>query len=87
VRNEKKLATLLINTKAKVTAKADGVNAIEKTLIRFRMEIEKQLDKKIGSESPVTLPLHFATPFNIPVLIYITFTLFIFTFKISSSIS
>ncbi len=84
--NEKKLVTLLTNTKAKVTAKADEGKAIEKTLTGFRMEIEKQLDKKIGSESLVTLPLHFATLFNIPVLICITFTIFSFTFKIFISI-
>jgi hypothetical protein len=88
VRNENKLVTLLTNTKAKVTAKADEVKAIEKTPTGFRMEIEKQLDKKIGSDSPVTLPLHFATPFNISVLIciHITFTIFILTFNISISI-
>ncbi len=71
--------TLLTNSKAKVTAKVDEVKAIEKTLTGFRMEIEMQLDKKIGSESPVTLPPHFATTFNISVLIciHITFTIFI----------
>ncbi len=71
--------TLLTNAKAKVIAKVDEVKAIEKTLIGFRMEIEKQLDKKIESESPVTLPPHFATTFNIFILIciHITFTIFI----------
>jgi hypothetical protein len=75
VRNEKKLT----KTKAKMTAKVDEVKAIEKTLTGFRMEIGKQLDKKIGSKSPVTLPPHFATTFNIPVsiCIHITFTIFI----------
>ncbi len=62
-----------------MTAKVDKVKTIEKTLTGFRMEIEKQLSKKIGSESPITLPPHFATTFNIPVLIciHITFTIFI----------
>ncbi len=47
--------------------------------------MEKQLDKKIRSESPVTLPPHFATTINISVLIctHITFTIFILTFIIS----
>jgi hypothetical protein len=87
VRNENEPETLL-NTKAKVTAKADKVKAIEKTLTGFRMEIEKQLDKKTGSDSLITLPLHFATPFNIPILIciHITFNIFILTFNIFISI-
>jgi hypothetical protein len=48
------------------------------------MEIEKQLDKKIGSDLPVTLPLHFATPFNISIWICIcvTFTILILIFNI-----
>jgi uncharacterized protein YlxW (UPF0749 family) len=71
VKNENKLVTLVTSTKARTTAKADEVKAIEKTLTGFRMEIEKQLDKKTGSDSPVTLPLHFATPFDIFVLISI----------------
>jgi hypothetical protein len=79
VKTEKKLMTLLTNTKTKMTAKVDEVKAIEKPLTGFRMEIEKQLDKKIGSESPVTLPPHSANTFNISVLIciHITFTIFI----------
>jgi len=62
------------------------VKAIEKTLIGFRMEIEKQLDKKVESESPVTLPPHFATTFNIFILIsiHITFTIFTLNNFISS---
>jgi hypothetical protein len=44
VRNEEKLMTLLINARAKVTAKADKVKAIEKTRKEFRVEKEKQLD-------------------------------------------
>jgi hypothetical protein len=63
VRNEEKIT----KTKAKMTAKVDEVKAIEKTLTEFTMEKVKQLDKKIGSESPVTLPLHFATTFNISI--------------------
>ncbi len=55
--------------KTKITAKVDEVKAMENTLTEFRMEIEKQLDKKIGSESAVTHPPHFTTTFNIPVLI------------------
>ncbi len=88
VKNENKLVTLLTNTKVEVTAKADEVKTKAKTLTGFRMEIEKQLDKRIGSDSPVTLPLHFATPFNISVLICtrITFTIFILTFNIFISI-
>jgi hypothetical protein len=69
--------TSFTNTKAKVTAKVDEVKTIQKTLTGFRMEIEKQLDKKIRPEAPVTLPPHFATTFNFPVLIciHITFTI------------
>ena len=79
--------TLLTNTKAEVTAKADEVKTKAKTLTGFRMEIEKQLDKRIGSDSPVTLPLHFATPFDISVSISIhitvpiSFLLSIFSFQ------
>jgi hypothetical protein len=80
--------TLLTNTKAEVTAKADEVKTIAKTSTGLRIETEKQLDKKIGSDSPVTLPLHFATPFNIFVLICtrITFPIFILAFNIFISI-
>jgi hypothetical protein len=79
VRNEEKLMTLLMNAKAKVTAKGDEVKAIEKTLVEFRVEKEKHLDKRIEAESPVTLLPHFATTFNISILIciHITFTIFI----------
>jgi hypothetical protein len=86
VRNEEKLMTLLINAKAKVTAKADKVKAIEKTLKEFRVEKEKQLDKKIETESPGTLPPHFATTFNSSICTHITFTIFILTFNIFISI-
>jgi hypothetical protein len=79
VKDENKLVTFSTDAKAKVTAKADEVKAMRKTQTEFRMEIGKQLDKRTGSDLPVTLPLHFATPFNIPVLICIcvTFTIFI----------
>ncbi len=88
MKNENKLVTLLTNTRAKVTEEADEVKAIEKILTGFRMEIEKPLDKKIKSDPPATLPLHFATPFNISILIgtHITFTIFILTINISISI-
>jgi hypothetical protein len=66
-------------TKAKMTAKVNKVKAIERTMTGFRREVEKQLDTKIRSESTITLPPHFATTFNIPVLTYIhvIFTIFI----------
>ena len=76
MKNEEKLMILLINAKAKVTAKADEVKAIEKTLEEFRVEKDKQVDKKIETEASITLPPHFATTFNIFIL---TFTIFIFT--------
>jgi hypothetical protein len=83
VNNEKKLETLLRTAKAKVTAKADEVKAIGKTLKEFRVEKEKQVDKKIETKASVTLPPHFATMFNISIL---TFTILIFTFNIFISI-
>jgi hypothetical protein len=84
VKKENKLVTFSTDAKAKVTAKADEVKAIRKTQTEFRMEIGKQLDKNTGSDVPVTLPLHFATPFNISVLICIrvTFTILILIFNI-----
>jgi hypothetical protein len=66
-----------------VTAKADEVITIEKALKELRVGKEKQVDKKIEAESPVTLPPHFATTVNISIL---TFTIFIFTFNIFISI-
>jgi len=70
-----------------VTAKLDEVKATEKTLKEFKVEKEKQLDKKIKAESPATLPPHFATTFciSIWICIHITFTLFIFNFSIFNS--
>jgi hypothetical protein len=83
VRNRRQLKTLLETTKAKVTAKADKVKAIGKTLEEFRVRKEKQVDKKIEAESSVTLPPHFAITYNISIL---TFTIFIFSFNIFISI-
>ena len=83
MKNEGKLRSLLKTAKAKVTAKADKVKPIEKALKEFRVEKEKQVDKKIEAESPVTLPPHFATTFNISIL---TFTIFICTFNLFISI-
>ena len=70
-----------------MTAKVNEVKAIEKTLTGFRIEIEKQLNKKIGSEPTITLPPHFTTMFNIPVFIYISIIFTIFIFKNFISIS
>jgi hypothetical protein len=67
VKKEIKLVTLLTNAKAKMTAKPDKAKAMGKILAGFRMEIEKPLDKKIKSDPPATLPLHFATPCNISI--------------------
>ena len=39
--------TILKTRKAKVTARADEVKAIEKTLEEFRVEKDKPLDQKI----------------------------------------
>jgi hypothetical protein len=83
VKNEEKLETLLKTAKAKVTAKADEVKAIEKTLEEFRVEKEKQVDKKIETEASVSLPPHVATTFNISIL---TFTIFIFNSNMFISI-
>jgi hypothetical protein len=61
VRKEKALTKI----KAKSTAKVNEVKAIEKTLTGFRIEGEKQLDQRIGSETTVTLLPRFTTMFNI----------------------
>ena len=53
VKNKGKLGSLLKTATAKVTAKADKVKPIEKALKEFRVEEEKQVDKKIEAESPV----------------------------------
>jgi hypothetical protein len=77
VRNEEKPP----KTKTKMTAKVNEVKALERTMTGFRRKIKKQLDTKIRSESKITLPPHFATTFNIPVLIYIHIIFIIFNFK------
>ena len=71
--------TILKTRKAKVTARADEVKAIEKTLEEFRVEKNKQIGKKIDTEASITLPPHFATTFTIFML---TFTISIFTSNI-----
>jgi hypothetical protein len=70
----------LTTIKVKSTAKVNKVKAIERTLTGFRIEGEKQVNKKIGSELAITLPSHFTNMFNRPVFIYtyIIFTIFIF---------
>ena len=82
VKTEKKRETLVKTAKANVTAKADEVKALEKTLKEFRVEKERQVDKKIEAESPATLPPHLANT-SISIL---TFIIFIFTFNIFISI-
>jgi hypothetical protein len=76
--------TISTEVETNVTAKADEVKAMRKTQTEFRMNIGKQLDKSTGSDVPVTLPLHFATTFNISVFICIcvTFTILISIFNI-----
>jgi hypothetical protein len=83
VKNERKPRSLLKTVDTEVTAKVDEVKTIEKALKEFRVEKEKQVDKKIEAESPVTLPPHSATTFNISIL---TFTIFILTFNTFVSI-
>jgi hypothetical protein len=83
VRKEKALTEI----RAKSTAKVNEVNAIEKTLTGFRIEGEKQLNQRIGSEPTVTLLPRFTTMFNIPDHISITSTNFILYFmSISKSV-
>jgi len=83
VKNERKPRSLFKTVKTEVTAKVDEVKTIEKALKEFRVEKEKQVDKRIEAESPVTLPPHSATTFNISIL---TFTIFILTSNIFVSI-
>ena len=59
VRNEEALTKI----RAKLTAKVNEVKAIEKTLTGSKIEREKQLNKKIGSESTITLPPRFTSSF------------------------
>ncbi len=79
VKNKEKPETTLKTAKAKMTARADEVKAIEKTLEECRVEKDKQIDKKIETEASITLPPHFATTLNIFIL---TFNIFIFTSNI-----
>ncbi len=74
MKNKKKIKTTLITAKAKKTARVDDVKALEKTLEVFRVEKDKQIDKRIETEASTTLPPHVAT----------TFTIFILTFTIST---
>jgi hypothetical protein len=73
--------------RAKMTAKVNEVKAMGKTLTGFRIEIEKQLNKRIGSEPTITLPPHFTAIFKIPIFIYISMIITIFIFKNFISIS
>jgi len=74
VRNEEALTKI----RAELTAKVNEVKAIEKTLTGSKIEREKQLNKKIGSEPTITLPSRFTTMFNIFIF---TFNIFISTFN------
>ena len=51
VRKEKAVTKI----RAKMTAKVNEVKARGKTLTGFRIEIEKQLNKRIGPEPTITL--------------------------------
>jgi hypothetical protein len=73
VNNEEKLESLLKTTKAKMTAKADEVKAIERTLEEFRVEKERPVNERIDTEASVTLPPHFATTSNISILTFNNF--------------
>ena len=79
MKSKEKLETTLKTVKAKMTARADEVKTIEKTLEEFRVGKDKQIDKKIESEASITLPPPFATTFKIFIL---TFTILIFTSNI-----
>ncbi len=81
---KKKAATKI---RAKMTAKVKEVKAMGKTLTGFRIGIEKQLNKRIGSEPTITLPPHFTAIFKIPVFIYISMIITIFIFRNFISIS
>ncbi len=74
----------LTKIRAKSTAKVNKVKAIEKTLTGFRIEGEKQLNQRIGSEPTVTLLPRFTTMFYILSHISITSTIFIFNFMSKS---
>jgi hypothetical protein len=77
----------LTKIKAKLTAKVNEVKAIEKTLTRSRIEGEKRLNERIGSEPTITLPSRFTAMFNIYIFIYVSIIFTIFIFKNFISIS
>ncbi len=57
------------------------MKALEKTLIGFRIEGKKQVNKNIGSEPAISLPPHFTNMFNSPVFTYTYIILTNFYFK------
>jgi hypothetical protein len=77
VKNEETLTKI----RTKKTARVDEVKAIERTRTGCRINIEKQLNRKTGSELASTLPPHFTTRFKNPVLVYISIIFTIFIFK------
>jgi hypothetical protein len=77
VRNEEALTKI----RAEGTAKVNEVKAIEKTLTGSKIERDKQLNERIGSEPTITLPPCFATMFNISISTYISIMFTIFIFK------
>jgi hypothetical protein len=77
----------LTKKRTKITAKVNEVTAIEKTLTGSRIEREKQLNERIGSESTITLPSRFTAMFNISIFIYVSLIFTIFIFKNFISIS
>ena len=83
MKNKEKLETTLKTAKAKMTARADEVKAIEKTLEEFGVEKDKQIGKRIEIEASITLPPHLATTSNTSIL---TFTICILIFKIFISV-
>jgi hypothetical protein len=84
MRSENKPVTFSTDVEEKVTAKVDEVKAKRKTQTELSIKVGQQLDKKIGSDLPGTLPLHFATTLNLSILICIriTCTIFILIFNI-----
>ncbi len=51
MKDKEKLETALKAAKAQMTARADEVKAIEKTLEEFGVEKDKQIDKRIEIEA------------------------------------
>jgi hypothetical protein len=74
---------VLTTIKAKSTAKVNEVKAIEKTLTGCRIEGEKQVEQRSGSETTKTLLPRFTTMFNI--LSHISIVIFNFM-SISKSV-